>query len=175
MRALSKKEKILLIVLGVAVAFCLFILFLVVKMPEINEVQSSINVLEESIRSIKSLEVNEKDLTEYFGVLKTGITAEKERYHAVEDQDMTQLSLEILDIVKKHGLTYTRLNKVDSESGSYIEIAMNGALPNIVSFLQEIYERPKYLNIYFLTLNNTSRTANATIRMNYGEITDVSH
>lgn len=174
MRKLTTKEKILLGIVGASALLCVCILFLVVKLPEIREVQSRIGILEENIRNIKALEINEQDLTAYYDALKAGVAREKAGFYDAVERDLTALSLEMLSLLKKHRLNYTRLNKVDYQDGSYIEIALNGALVDIVAMLQEIYDRPKYLNISAFTLNNTSRTANATIRINYGEIAGLS-
>ncbi|HEQ72068.1 MAG TPA: hypothetical protein ENN69_06225 [Spirochaetia bacterium] len=171
MRKLSRNEKVLLFVLSGSVFLCLLFLFLVLRLPEIDRVRSDIALLEESIRSIKSLEVNEKELTEYHEALKTAIQLETSRYVLPEERDLTRLSLEMLALLKKHRLSYNRLGKVNTRDGMYIEISISGALINVVGFLEEVYRRPKYLNIYFLTLNNRSGAASAVIRMNYGEIT----
>jgi hypothetical protein len=160
-------------ILGGAVFFCVLVLFLMLKLPEQNSVQAEITLLEENIKNIKALEINEKELREYHDVLKSAIDKEEKSYYTTEERDLTQLSLQMLALFERYQLHYTRLQKVDAKDGSYIEFSLDGALLNVLRFLDDIYSKPKYLNVTFFSFNNKNGFINTTIRMNYGESTEI--
>jgi hypothetical protein len=81
----------------------------------------------------------------------------------------------MLSLIRKNGLTYNRLNKVDAKDGNYIEIGLSGNIVNVLRFFKEIYSQPKYLNVNFVTLNNTRGLVKTTIRMNYGTVAEIPH
>jgi hypothetical protein len=174
MKSLSKKEKLLLKALGVTLAGCALIVLLADKLPEIGELRSAIAMSEENIGNIQSLQVNETELEENYERLGQAIALEKDRYYYPEERDLTRLGMKMLSLVRRNGLRYTRLNKVDSKDGSHVEIALNGGIVNVMGLLKDIYANPKYLNVVFLSVNNKSGRANVTLRINYGESAPLS-
>ena len=175
MRRLSKKESLLLKILIASLAACALAVFLALVIPAAGGLRSEIDLLEKGIANAKSLEVNQKELGEYYENLKSRILKEKESYYPAGEQDLTRLGIRMLSLIKREGLTYNRLNKVDSKDGSYIEIGLSGGVVNLLRFLKEIYAEPKYLSVDYLTVSNTNGRMKAVLRMNYGMAPKISH
>jgi hypothetical protein len=175
MRKLTSREKLLLKGLLAALLACGLMLFLAMKAPELKEVGTKINSLTENIKRVKALEVNETELGKYYDKLKIDIQKEKESFYTEDERDLTRLGIRLLALLKKHGLSYSRLNKVDSADGNYLEISLGGTIVRLLNFLEEIYAYPKYLSVNYLTINNKNGQVKVTIRMNYGELAEVSH
>jgi hypothetical protein len=175
MRRLSKKETLLLKVFVAAAAAGALAVFLAFTLPEAGRLQSRIAALEQGIENAKTLEVNEKELGAYYEKLESQIEKEKQSYYAAEEQDLTRLGMRMLALVKRNGLTYSRLTKVDSKDGNYLEIGVSGNVVGLLRFLQEIYGEAKYLNVDYLTMSNDNGRVKATVRMNYGMAPQISH
>jgi len=171
MKKLSKKEKNLLILLYIIAIISFFIIFIASKIPEIQSALSEIKLLEDNINSVESLKYDEKELIDYFKNLTIAVNEEKNRYFKKEERDFNSLSLEILKLAQKYNLKYSRLSKVDNKSNGYIELVLNGSPLNVLAFFKEIYERPKYINIYYLSLNYLNNNIlSVSLKLNYGEV-----
>jgi hypothetical protein len=174
MKSLSKKEKLLLKLFGIMLAACGLIVLLATQLPQLKDLQAQISQSEEMIANIQSLKVNEAELEENYTRLQQAMAGEKDRYDTPAERDLTRLGIRMLALIRKNGLRYSRLNKVDSSDGSYVEIALSGRIVNIMRLLKDTYANPKYLNIIFLSVSHKSGTTNATLRINYGESAPLS-
>jgi hypothetical protein len=175
MRKLSNKEALLLKMLAGVAVVCALGIMLVLTAPQVSTLQDQIGKFEQGIGNAKSLEVNEKELGVYYETLKKEIQKEKQSFYTADERDLTVLGIRMLSLIRKNGLTYNRLNKVDAKDGNYIEIGLSGNIVNVLRFFKEIYSQPKYLNVNFVTLNNTRGLVKTTIRMNYGTVAEIPH
>ena len=175
MRRLNKNETLLLKILVALVVACVLAVFLALVLPEAGRLQSEINLLEKGIANARSLEVNQKELGEYYENLKDRIEKEEWSYYPAGERDLTRLGIRMLSLIKREGLTYDRLTKADSKDGSYVEVGLSGNVVNLLRFLKEIYGEPKYLSVEYLTVSNKNGRMKAVLRMNYGMAPKISH
>ncbi len=175
MRRLSKHETLLLKILGASAAVLALVLLFAFTLPLVGRLQTQTALLERGIASAKSLEVNEKELGAHYESLKSAIQKEKESYYPAEERDLTRLGIRMLSLVRRNGLSYNRLNKVDAKDGNYLEIGVSGNVVNLLRLLREIYAEPRYLNVDYLTVSNKDGQVKAVLRMNYGTAPKISH
>ncbi len=174
MKKLSNREQRLLKLLGAALAGLALVLLLAAQVPEWRSLQDEIARREMIIGNIQALRVNEAELGRNYDRLTGAIATEKDRYYASQEQDLTRLGIRMLALVRKNGLRYTRLNKVESRDGRFLEVALEGHIVDIMRLLDDIYANPKYLNVSFLSISTKAARTSATLRINYGERAPVS-
>ena len=75
---LTKRERLLLSVLGGVFLICVSVGFMVLRSAGVRDMQAEIDLYERNIRSLQTLQVNEEQMQAYFESLTSGIKKEKE-------------------------------------------------------------------------------------------------
>jgi len=168
---LSKREKLLLTILGWVCAGCLFLVVVLIRSAQMGDAGKNIADYEAELQRFELIQPNKEELTRYFEDLTKEIEREEVRFYQAGEMDLTQFAKKIHKLLADYNLAFSRFQRTEDKGNRFIEISISGSAWDFSRFVKEIFESPKYWSIPYITLTNKgNKTITATFRINYEEL-----
>ncbi len=168
-RQLSKREKILLGILGASAALALLTMGLVFGLDRISTAQKRAAQYQEQIRRLSQSMPPETEVAALRDRLQTELAKRKARFYTPDQMNTYAFGTIIKKELTSRGIRVIRYQVVESKGKSSLEFAVSGSIRALIQFFKQVSESDKFWTISSLSLSmkDAYDSAEATFRVGY--------
>lgn len=166
---LAKRERRLLVALGVVVALSLLTIALILGMERLGAARVKAAQYEAQIAKLSRSLPSESDISALRESLKKELDARKARFYSPDQMNPYSFGTLIKKELTSHGITVIRYQVIEIRGKSSLEFSVSGNVKSLILFLQDVSRSEKYWTISSLTLTMREGTerVDAVFRIGY--------